>query len=279
MYKTITCKNCGHVLTGKYCSRCGEKIFSEQDKSLSNLLQESFHFVTHFDGTFFHTLKTFFSQPGKMSSDYCFGIRKKYFKPISFFLMLVILYLLSPRFQGLNMKMETYSKKYYNFTWLSLPVINAKMKRHSVSYMELAQKYNDKSTKIAKGGLLLLIPLSAIVLMAFYFKRGKPFFDHIIIATEINSFYIFSHFLFFPFIAFIVSKIAPAYNYIFADDSSLWLVVIGIFALFILLALKNFYKEKWWLTIIKALLFLIIFSVGIKYVYGTLIFLLVMLFV
>ncbi|MEJ7625555.1 MAG: DUF3667 domain-containing protein [Ferruginibacter sp.] len=110
-----TCKNCGFNFTGYYCNRCGEKVYTEVDKSLTHLIQGTFHFITHLEGTFLNALKTFLTQPGKFSFDYCRGIRKKYYKPVSFFMMLVILYLIFPRFQGLNMKLSTYADKYYGF--------------------------------------------------------------------------------------------------------------------------------------------------------------------
>src|SRR2546423_13621943 len=101
---TNTCKNCGNTFTGKYCNNCGEKVYTEEDRSVIHFFDEGLHFITHFEGNFFITLKTIFTKPGNLSLDYCDGIRKKYFKPLSFFLLLVVLYLLFPVFEGLNMK-------------------------------------------------------------------------------------------------------------------------------------------------------------------------------
>ena len=103
------CKNCGNIITGKYCSNCGEKIYTDKDKRVSHLFEEAFHFITHFDGTFFNTIKAIVTKPGKLSLDYCDGIRKKYFKPMSFFLLLVVIYLLFPVFEGLNQRLYYYT--------------------------------------------------------------------------------------------------------------------------------------------------------------------------
>src|SRR5688500_3391743 len=100
------CKNCNHSFTGKYCNVCGEKVYSGHDKEIKHVFEEAFHFLTHFEGKFLTTIKTIFTNPGMLSLDYCNGIRKKYFKPISLFLMIVILYLLFPLFEGLNMRLQ-----------------------------------------------------------------------------------------------------------------------------------------------------------------------------
>lgn len=164
------------------------------------------------------------------------------------------------------------------FIWISVPVIKAKMNKYAVSFPEIAKKYDERSPKLSKVGLLLLIPLSTLFLMGLFYKRKQPFFDHFIIATEISSFYIFSYFLMLPLFSFIISKTVPEFNHIFEDGSWPWFLVLGLLGLFIIIAFKNFYKESWFITILKGLFFLFIFAKWVKYIYSVLIFLLVMLF-
>src|SRR5687767_10494276 len=102
----VACKNCGTSFTGKYCNECGEKRYTEHDRTVTHFVEEGVHFLTHFEGTFFTTLRYIFTRPGKLSADYCFGIRKSLFKPLSLFLLLCIIYLLFPVFEGLNMRLN-----------------------------------------------------------------------------------------------------------------------------------------------------------------------------
>ena len=276
---TVICKNCGNQFLGKFCNRCGEKVYGQKDKSILILAEEAFHFITHFNGSFFTTLKTFFTRPGKISSDYVIGIRKKYLKPVSFFLLIVITYLFFPRFPGLNMKFSSYVSEEYNFYWYAAPIARQKIKTHTLTGKELGMAYDNKSPAFAKICLLLLIPLSAFVLALLFLTSRKYFFDHFILASEIMSFYIFAHFLFLPFLSFVTDKIAPVYNYLFNDDSGLLLSIFGIFGIFIAIAFRNFYTQKVWLSIIKAVVFLFVFAAGIRYVYNAILYYLVMLFV
>lgn len=279
MQENSVCKNCGNYFTGKFCNQCGEKIYNEKDKLIKHLFNDAVHFISHFDGTFLTSLKTAVTRPGRISLDYCSGIRKKYFKPVPFFLLLVVFYLLFPRFQGLNMKAGTYASPQYNFTWLTVPVFKAKIKNDQVGYTEIAKRYDEKSPKVSKISLLLFIPLTASVIALLFINRQKPFYDHFILSAELISFYIFLDFLVLPFLSFLVEKIAPQYNPIFYDGSWVDWVSQAIFGLFIIIAFRRFYKEAHWISITKGVLFFIIFFIGVKYIYSIIVFLLTMIFV
>lgn len=273
------CKNCGQALTGKYCSNCGEKAYQETDKRFVHLIDEGVHFTTHLDGSFFTTLKTFLTRPGKYAADYCSGIRKRYFKPISFFLLLVILYLLFPLFKGLNMSYSTYVSDQYSYAWYGKPVALKKMQTHHLTEEELAEKYNKKSPAFAKFFLLVLIPLSALVLALLFYTSRRYFYDHFLLSIEITSFYIFSQFLFLPLLALIVTTIKSSLAYIFSDNSWLWDFFYLLLAFYIIVAFRKFYKQKVWLSILKGLVFSLVFLVFIRDIYNFLLYYLVMLFI
>ena len=279
MQENSVCKNCSNHFTGKFCNQCGEKIYNEKDKLIKHLFNDAVHFISHFDGTFLTSLKTAITKPGKISLDYCSGIRKKYFKPVPFFLLLVVFYLLFPRFQGLNMSAGTYASPQYGFTWLTIPMFKAKMKNHHVDFAEIAKRYDEKSPKVAKISLLLFIPLTSGVIGLLFINKRRPFFDHFILSTELLSFFIFLDFLVLPFLSFLVEKIAPQYNPVFYDGSWVDWMTQSIFGLFIIIAFRRFYKEAQWISITKGFTFFIIFFVGIRYIYSLIVFLLTMIFV
>jgi hypothetical protein len=274
-----TCKNCSNSFTGNYCNRCGEKVYTEHDKSLKHIFEESFHFFTHFDGKFFTTLKTIFTWPGKMSLDYCNGLRKKYFKPVSLFLLCIVLYLLFPVFPGLNMKMNSYING-NNITRMVRPVAEKKVKSTGLTMQELSHKYDEESPKIAKIFLLTLIPLSALFLSLLFFTRHRHFFDHIIMATEFGSIYIIIIFLLMPLIKITGTLIyQPFQNFFREDNQPLFFVIAFLLLIILTISFKRFYQESWPSTIIKSILFLFIFLVVITFIYNTLLFLTVMLLI
>src|SRR6476620_2272424 len=104
----VTCPSCGNNFTGNYCNHCGEKLITEHDKKLSHVFEEALHFITHFDSKFLTTVKLVLTRTGFVSKEYCAGRRKKYFKPISLFLISVVVYLLVPALPaGMNIRFES----------------------------------------------------------------------------------------------------------------------------------------------------------------------------
>jgi len=78
------CKNCGAIVTGKFCSECGQ-IYSQERIKLSYLLKEVFHFFTHFEEGFGYTIKELLFSPGHIQRLYLVGKRKRIQKPFSMF--------------------------------------------------------------------------------------------------------------------------------------------------------------------------------------------------
>lgn len=269
---THTCKNCSHHFTGLYCNRCGEKIYTAEDKSIAHIFKEGFHFITHFEGSLLITLKTVFTRPGKFSFEYCNGIRKKYFKPVSLFLLLIVLYLLFPRFQGLNMKLNTYAADKYGFTWVSVPLIKAIKEKKAIEYSELAVIYDAKSSSVSKIALFFIIPVAAAVILLLFFNTKKYYFDHLILSFELSSFYLALHFLIIPFSSFIAEMINKEWIRFFSDDN-LWLIYFQVLLdiLFVSVAFKRFYRQKWGWTILKALIYTFLFQVLVIYLYRLLV--------
>ena len=274
-----TCKACGNRFTGKYCNACGEKVFDEGSKSLAHLGEEAFHFITHFEGTFFTTLKAVFTKPGQLSLDYCNGIRKKYFKPVPFFLFMVVLYLLFPRFQGLNMRLETYLNKDFSYYPLAAPLAQKKIAAFDGNFQEMAKQYNSKSAKVAKPLIFIMIPLTGLLLFVLFGRRRRYYFDHVILATEFNAFYIAFNFLLIPFLMVVVSKWMALSDSLFEDEGPVWLLAILYTAAYVVVAFRRFYSIKWWQSILKGVLFLIGFNLVIEYFYKMVLYYCVMLMI
>jgi len=284
--QNVSCKNCGHYFTGKYCNRCGEKVYSQHDKSIAHFFEEAFHFITHFEGTFFTTLRAIFTRPGKLSLDYCNGLRKKYFKPLPFFMMMILLYLLFPFFTGLNMPFLYYldkgsyaSRLTTKHTGINIDSLQDKVetvmavknfKSVNGSYvfrarymdsiisatpplLKLKEKFTRKSEKTSKVLLLVLLPLTALFLALLSFKKRRYFFDHLVLATEINSFYILLGFFMLPLLVSICYKVIPGVAQQLFTEISVGILAYSVIGVFCAIAFAKFYNDKWWWSIIKAI--------------------------
>lgn len=262
----IVCKNCGNHFSGKYCNLCGEKVYKETDRKISHLFEEVFHFITHFEGTLFTTLRTIFKTPGKLSTDYCNGIRKKYFKPLSLFLLLVVIYLLFPLVPGLNMPLKNHldQKSYREF---ATKKVQTYLQQHPAStYAMLEEKFAAKSEKLSKLLLLLIVPCSALILWALTFFKRKYFFDQMVLSAEINSFSLIANYFLLPIFIASIYLAAKVFNFSLTWATEVRFAFIGqaATAIFTAFAMKRFYGFKRIYRIIASLVF-IFFHVFIVY--------------
>ncbi|MGZ5286956.1 MAG: DUF3667 domain-containing protein [Flavisolibacter sp.] len=264
-----TCKNCGNVFTGKYCNQCGEKKYREEDKYIPHLFEDAFHFTTHFEGKFFNTLGAVVSRPGKLSFDYCNGLRKKYFKPISFFLMLVILYLLFPLFEGLNMRLKYHVTHDLYGEWAMKKTLEV-MQAKNLTEEKMADLFHQKGEKTSKFLLFLIIPVMGIVSWLLGYKKRKLYFDHFVFGIEVSSFFILWGFLFLPLV-FLISR-KSGLGYLFNSESVTGLMILTGSFFYVLLASRRFFKFKWWYSILYSLIYILFMAFFIQWIYKFILF-------
>ncbi len=251
------CHTCQNHFHGKYCNNCGEKVYDEKDKSVIHFFDDAIHFITHFDGTLFNTLKAMATKPGLLSLDYCNGIRRKYFKPLSLFLLLVVLYLIFPFFEGLNMRLEFYKRNPLYGHFAEQKITNT-LKEKQITFLQLEELFHHKSEKISKVLLVLIIPFTALFFWLFTFKKRKYFFDQLIFSTEINSIYLLWGFLLLPFLTFLFEKFYHfnTGTYLIFSDNFSGLLIYSIVFLYTILASKRFYNINYLKAISLSLLFI-----------------------
>ncbi len=262
------CKNCGNILTGKYCNACGEKIYTEKDKNVLHLLGEAFHFTTHFEGTFFNTLKAITTRPGKLSEDYCNGIRKKYFKPISFFFLLVILYLLFPVFEGLNQSLFYYTHNNLYGEYAMQKAIDV-MRAKNLSDPEMTLAFHQKGERVSKFLLFITIPSIAFFSWLLRSKNRKLFFDHFIFAIEEISFLILWGFLLMPLLIFLIRTIGLD---LFLSDAMIQISILSIFMIHLFFAAKRFFGFKWYTNLFFTVIYTLMLGLVIQYLYKFILF-------
>ena len=81
------CENCGAMVTGSYCSNCGQK--RDVHRSLAAIGHDLIHGVLHLDGKFWNTLPLLAFKPGQLTRRYIDGERAKFVSPMAMFLFSV----------------------------------------------------------------------------------------------------------------------------------------------------------------------------------------------
>lgn len=263
-----SCKNCGNNFEGKYCNICGEKVYSQKDRSVIHIISEGLHFITHLEGTLFNTIKVIFTKPGKLSEEYCNGVRKRYFKPLSFFLLLVILYLLFPVFEGLNMRL-----KYYQSNGLygkyAKAMVDQILSEKQISEQQLEVLYHHAGEKTSKFLLFIIIPLLALTSWLTGYRKRKFYYDHFIFSIELSSLFLMWGFLIFPYLLLFFMWLFPVIR---LTENYTGLIIISPFIVYTVLAAKRFFNFKWWYSILYAVLFSISLIIFLEFVYKSILF-------
>jgi len=274
--KLTACKNCNHLFAGHYCNNCGEKRYNDHDRSLVHFFEEGFHFITHFDGKLFNTLRVLFTRPGRLSADYCEGVRKRYFKPLSLFLLLAVIYLLFPVFEGLNMKMTYYLGNSFYGGYATRKVASLMESRH-LSMGQLTELFAHKSEKVSKFLLLVMIPLTALFFWLFTFRRRRYFFDQMVFSSEVNSFFLLWGFLLFPLLLGLMEVVAHAVSgrYIPMQDGIIGVILYVVLSSYVGIAARRFYKLTKVQAVGLALVFAFIHWIIVQGLYKFLLFVIV----
>lgn len=99
----IHCANCQTVLTGPYCSQCGQK--GKIHRSIFHLGEELAHGTLHFDAKAWRTLPMLAWKPGELTRRYIDGQRARFVSPLALFLFMVFL-----MFFVLSLTMKSFDK-------------------------------------------------------------------------------------------------------------------------------------------------------------------------
>ncbi|HET6765881.1 MAG TPA: DUF3667 domain-containing protein [Chitinophagaceae bacterium] len=79
--KETDCLNCGAIVQGRFCHVCGQENL-EPKETVWHMFTHFLYDITHFDGSFFVTVKDLLFKPGFLSREYMLGRRKKYLHPV-----------------------------------------------------------------------------------------------------------------------------------------------------------------------------------------------------
>jgi hypothetical protein len=87
------CLNCGTIVEDRYCPHCGQENVVPKE-TFWHMVFHFFNDITHFDSSFFSTVRELVVRPGKLSADYMAGKRARYLHPIRMYVFSSALFFL-----------------------------------------------------------------------------------------------------------------------------------------------------------------------------------------
>jgi len=146
--KEKDCLNCGTIVQGHYCQECGQENI-EPKETFWHMVTHFFYDITHFDGSFFVTIKDLLFKPGFLTKEYMKGRRKTYLHPIRMYVFTSAVFFLVfySMFGSKNVEYTTDDKLPVVQKLQSEGLSNAKTKEDSAEiYNVIAMLSNSKDT-------------------------------------------------------------------------------------------------------------------------------------
>jgi len=176
--KEKDCLNCGAIVQGNYCQDCGQENVVPKE-TFWHMVTHFFYDITHFDSSFFVSVKDLLFKPGFLSKEYMLGRRKKYLHPIRmyvftsavFFLLFFSLFSVKD-----SIKFDTGKVLSGNERLSLITAIENKIKGDSTKkiILERLQALKDTSKPVTKAELLQAAEQLDVTIINFS-GRGKRY--------------------------------------------------------------------------------------------------------
>lgn len=245
MNNSTDCPSCGYIITENFCPSCGEKRLLERDFQLGRILEEAIGLVTNLDTKLFRTLRALFLEPGKLSADFVRGARMQYMKPFQLFIIANLLFFLF--LSGTDI-FRTPSVWFFSENYDGIKVLERVreiMETRELSQTEVALIYDNKSTLLAKGFVVVLLPFIALFSLLLHWRQKLAFGKHLIFSIHYFSFVLVTCVLWTEIIDLIVQEHNNLYYII---------PIQGAITAYLILAFKRFYQQSYWTAIWKGLI-------------------------
>ena len=248
---SIACPSCGHMISGKFCTACGEKRVSAHDFSLKHFAEETVEGITHFDNKFFKSVKTLFTRPGSLSTFFEAGKRVHYMKPVQLFVICNLLFFfLVGSANVFSISLRSYLI-YNNYFFFNTKEAFEKKFGTSVNLDAATAIFNEKMATQSKSFIILFIPFVAVLCALLFIKKRKFFTQHLVFATHFFCFLL----LFFT-LFHLLFELPNKYLFHFSvgqfDNFATNMNMLALVVYFTFAA-RRYYQTSWFISILSSL--------------------------
>lgn len=239
--QTGKCLNCGAGLSGKYCAACGQKKVDRRDLSIRRFFGHVFNELTDLQSNkILRTFGALLFRPGLLTAEYLAGRKGFHIGPVRLYL--------------------TFSALYFLFAWGTLsdvrgggaarisraPVVIQMARQRGVDPLVFAERIQDRAERIAAVLRFLSVLVSGVFLTLLYFRMRRYYVEHLIFSFHYYSFDFLCKSL-FAGLFIVVSALGGRL------PSRLLDFFYPLAFVYLLFALRRVYRQRWPVTIGKAL--------------------------
>lgn len=273
--KKTHCLNCNYSFnqSENYCPNCGQENH-DLKIPFSHFVEEFLEGILHFDSKVWHTLKTLFFYPGKITNDFLEGKRVSFVPPIRLYVFFSFIFFLTlslvfnhkdedKKLTQIIAEEGKADKEEISKVFDSLEFkVNIEDSIGTKESQEIERKLrkigsmtggdinqlNQKVYKILSFALFFLLPVFALIMKLMYRSSHKFYYEHFIAAIHYHV------------IIFIILLIAIGFYAISLPSASYLILFFGALVYFIN-SLRAVYHQSWLRTTVKAVLIFWVYGI------------------
>ncbi|MET0543041.1 MAG: DUF3667 domain-containing protein [Variovorax sp.] len=218
------CANCGAMLSGEFCSACGQR-HEPHMQPLSHFVAEAVEGVTHADSRLWRTLAYLLARPGMLTREFLAGRRARYMPPFRLYLVISVVFFLvgipahvtvKPQSTGEALDSATLLKQADNpatgaesaphdvrISFGGLDLICKSMQQPAQSAGWFRRSVQQRCERLTSGdgsvlgevfihnvprAMFVFLPLLALVMKALYWRRGRYYVEHLLFLIHNHAF-------------------------------------------------------------------------------------------
>jgi Protein of unknown function (DUF3667) len=191
-----SCANCGAVVSGRYCSSCGQRVDTEAH-SVGHFLGEAAEVLTHADSRVWGTLRPLLTRPGFLTREYFAGRRARYLQPFRLYLILSLLFflltaLLSGGSDYTPDKVHADPRQNCAEVKASVPGSHWLLPRIRAACESItADNGREFGAHIAHNlgrALFVFLPLMAVLMKLLYWRPRRYYLEHLLLLIHNHAF-------------------------------------------------------------------------------------------
>jgi len=261
------CLNCGNSLTGPFCSQCGQRVIPAYP-TLRELVGDAWQELSGYDGRVIRTFRHLMWRPGALTLEVLEGHRARYVSPVRVYLVASVMYfLIAAASPNVVPPPRPPSRGDFNIDLRDPEAAAARLsperRAEILSGVERAPWWMRPVLRSAvldpidfKRRVMLnlprvlfaLVPVCAAILALFY--RRRRFSQHLIFALHVHA------------VIFLTAAVGEAadFTYSAAVVQTVGPLMFVFTVVYVLLALRTVYRERWRSIVLK--------SLGVTMIYG-----------
>jgi hypothetical protein len=244
------CTNCGEIVTGNYCSHCGQRL-EFQLHSLGYFLGEATEAVTHADARVWRTLLPLLTRPGFLTREYFAGRRARYLHPFRLYLILSVTFFLLGSLLRIHPDVTAprpgaESQQSCANIQTDLPGAAWLVPRLTATCRSIAadggRAFAQTVVHNLGRGMFLFLPLLAALMKLLYWRPRRYYLEHLLLLIHNHA---------FVFLLLSLFMLATHWASSSAWTSLCTLALIFYLGRYLYRSMKNMYGQSAWLTLFK----------------------------